>query len=308
MSLDHLTPFHDSRQKGDDAADRDQTLANLRGQIALAADCLQDLRILLGVTVALLFGFEDVMGDLVDVGAGALQNVGAAVDHGVEQFHQHHFAGDAGRAGPRQLVLDQRERFRFIVTHGHQAMAGEDEGDGRGTRHIGVGMAHQRRGHVARAALDIEPAGNLDLLHVLPGRDRDPGQPLHRMVLFRRRLHQVDPDRGFRQRRRVRDMDLLEGGFRGYVHREHGQLRNGAQIIPSGTQRDSDKCFMTGELTAGPHLWRQGGGSVALIRRRRHPCLETDPKPQNLRQKSHRQPPAVPNGYASTGIIAGFCR
>src|SRR6185369_2663267 len=42
--------------------------------------------------------------------------------------------------------------------------------------------------------------------------------------------------------------------------------------VPSGTKRDSDKRLMTGVLTAGPHLWRQGGGSVALIRRQRHPC------------------------------------
>ena len=42
--------------------------------------------------MAVAFGLEDVVGDLIDIGAGALQNVGAAVDHRVEQFHQHHFA------------------------------------------------------------------------------------------------------------------------------------------------------------------------------------------------------------------------
>ena len=136
----------------------------------------------------------------VDVAAGALQNIGVAVDHRVEQFHQHHLAGDAGRAGARQLVLHQRERLRLVVAHRHQAMAGEDEGHRRGPRIVGVGCAHQRRRHVARAVLDIEPAGDLDLLHVLPGRHRDPGQPLHRLVLRRGRLDQVDPDRTLRQR------------------------------------------------------------------------------------------------------------
>jgi len=38
------------------------------------------------------------MGDLIDLGAGALQNVGAAVDHRVQQFHQHHFARYPGHA------------------------------------------------------------------------------------------------------------------------------------------------------------------------------------------------------------------
>jgi hypothetical protein len=63
---------------------------------------------------------------------------------------------------------------------------------------------------------------------------------------------------------------------------------------------------MTGVLTAGPHLWRRSGGVMALIRQQHHPCPEINQKPQNLRQKSHSQPSAVPNGYASTGIIAGF--
>ena len=85
--------------------------------------------------------------------------------------------------GARQLVFHQQERPRLVIAHGHQAMAGEDEGHRRGARIIGVGRAHQRRRHVARAVLDIEPAGNLDFLHVLPGRHRDPGQPLHRLVL-----------------------------------------------------------------------------------------------------------------------------
>ncbi len=187
-------------------------------------------------------------------------------------------------------------------------MAGENEGHGRGAGHVGVGVAHQRRGHVARAVLDIEPAGNLDFLHILPGRDRDPGQPLDRVVLRRRRLYQIDPDRGFRQCRRVGDLSLPEGGFRGDVHREHEQLRNGAQVVPSGTKRDSGKRFMTGALTGYPHLWRRSGGGMAWIRQQHQLCPEINQKSQNLRQKSHSQPSAVPNSCASTGIIAGFCR
>jgi hypothetical protein len=173
-------------------------------KIPLAADRDQDLGVSLGLAVARAFGLEDVVGDLIDLGAGALQNVGAAVDHRVQQFHQHHFARYARHARARQLVLDQGKRLRLVVAHGDQAVTGQDEGDGRRFRHVGVGLAHQRRGHVAGAVLDIEPAGNLDFLHVFPGRHRDPGQPLDRAVLLHRRVQQVDPDRIVRQSRRIR--------------------------------------------------------------------------------------------------------
>ncbi len=66
------------------------------------------------------FGLEDGMADRVDVGADALQNVGATVDHRVEQFQQHDLAVDAGSSAARQLVLHQHERFRQVVAHRHQ--------------------------------------------------------------------------------------------------------------------------------------------------------------------------------------------
>src|SRR5713101_5892702 len=93
------------------------------------------------------------------------------------------------------------------------AMPGEHEGYRRGARILGVGGAHQRGRHIARAVLDIEPAGNLDLLHVLAGRHRDPGQPFHRLVLRRGRFHKVDPDRALRQRGEIGLGDFLQRGF-----------------------------------------------------------------------------------------------
>ncbi len=217
--------FHHRRQEGDDPADRDQALPDLRDQIPLAADRDQDLGISLGLAVARAFRLEDVVGNLIDFGAGALQNVGAAVDHRVQQFHQHHFARDPRHAGAGQLVLDEGKRLWLVVAHRDQAVTGQDEGDGRRFRHIGVGLAHQRRGHVTGAVLDIEPAGNLDLLHVFPGRHRDPGQPLNRAVLLHRGVQQVDPDRIVRQQCRLGGQQLLQGGFGGNKHRKHGQLR-----------------------------------------------------------------------------------
>jgi hypothetical protein len=63
---------------------------------------------------------------------------------------------------------------------------------------------------------------------------------------------------------------------------------------------------MTGILTARPHLWRRGGGSVAAIRQQRYPCPKINRKPQNLRQKSHSWRLAARNKRLSTGIMASF--
>ena len=209
-----LGPFDALGAGGDERhhpPDRDQTLAHLGGEIALAADRDQDIGVTLGMPGARrALGFENIVADGIHVAAGALQNVGVAIDHRVEQFHQHRFAGDAGRAGARQLVLHQHERLRLVIAHRHQAMAGEDEGHRGGARILGVGRAHQGGRHVARAVLDIEPAGNLDLLHVLPGRHRDPGEPLHGLVLRRRRFYEINPDRVLRQRDEIGGSDLLQ--------------------------------------------------------------------------------------------------
>ncbi|MGY4421634.1 hypothetical protein ACVWY2_004083 [Bradyrhizobium sp. JR6.1] len=114
--------------------------------------------------------------------------------------------------------------FRQVVAHRDQPMAGQDEGDRRGARHIGVGLAHQRCGHVAGAVLDIEPAGDLDLLHVFPGRNRDPREPLDGTILLDGRVHQVDPDRRLRQHAEVGGGGLLEGKIGGNEHRQHHGL------------------------------------------------------------------------------------
>src|SRR4051794_6825647 len=48
------------------------------------------------------------------------------------------------------------------------------------------------------------------------------------------------------------------------------------------TGRDSGKRLMTGALTPHPHLWRWGGGSVAVIRQQRQPRPKINLKPENL--------------------------
>jgi len=59
------------------------------------------------------------------------------------QFQQHGLAIGAGRDAARQLVLDQHEWFRRIVTHRNEAMIGEDEGHRRNPRRL-VSAAHIR--------------------------------------------------------------------------------------------------------------------------------------------------------------------
>ena len=145
--------------------------------------------------------------------------IGGAVDHGIEQIHQHGFAGDCGRAASRELVVDHRERARLVVAHGDQPVAGENEGDRRGLRRRRVGLAHQRRGHVARAILDVEPAGDLDLLHFLARRHGDAEPALDQLVFAGRRVDEIEPDRVLRHlavRRRpvCRSSDASRSGRR----------------------------------------------------------------------------------------------
>ena len=178
------------RQKRQQAADRDLAFAHLGGEIALAAERLE--HVIIGRRRHLVVRFENRMRDLVDLRPDALQDVGGPVDHRVEQIHQHRLARHFGRARARQFLLDNGERTRLVVAHGGEAMAGEDKGD-RGGLGRGVRLAHQRRRHVAGAVLDIEPAGDLDLLHFFARRHRDAEKLLDQIVFLHGRRDQIDP-------------------------------------------------------------------------------------------------------------------
>src|SRR5262245_13170440 len=102
------------------------------------------------------FGFEYRMGYLVDLCADPLENIGRAVNHGVEQFHKHGFTARPRWTHSTEFVSNDCERARLVVTHGDEPMSRQNEGNGRRLRGISVGLAHQGRGHVARAVLDIE--------------------------------------------------------------------------------------------------------------------------------------------------------
>src|SRR5262249_53052726 len=79
--------------------------------------------------------------------------------------------------------------------HGDGPVAGEDERPRRGQRRVGFRLAHQGRGHVARAVLHIETARDLDLLHLLARRDRDADRAFDQLVLPLVRRDEIEPHR-----------------------------------------------------------------------------------------------------------------
>ena len=162
------------------------------------------------------------MRDRVDFGADAFLNVGRAIDHRVEQIHHDDFAGYLGRAGARQFMLDDSEGPRVVIAHGAQPMFRQDEGYRRGLRGRGVGLAHQRRGHVARAVLDIEAAGDLDLLHFLARRHRDAQELFDQLVFRHRRRDQIDPYRLAGKAAPGSTSNSFKRCAEGNVDREHG--------------------------------------------------------------------------------------
>jgi len=65
------------------------------------------------------------------------------------------------------------------------------------------GLAHQGRRPVAGAVSDIEAAGDFDLRMSSRVGTADPAEPLHRPVLRRGRIDQVDPERSLGRGRKV---------------------------------------------------------------------------------------------------------
>jgi hypothetical protein len=61
-----------------------------------------------------------------------------------------------------------------------------------------------------------------------------------------------------------------------------------------------------GALTPDPHLRRSGGRDVAAIRHRRAVCPKMSQKVKNLRQKRHRNRPALRDKHLSSGIMTDF--
>ena len=184
-------------------------------------------------------------------------------------------AGDRRRAGARELVRDQRERLRLVVAHRDQLVAGQDEGDRRGFRRGGVGLAHQRRRHVARAVLQIEPARDLDLLHLLARRHRDAERAFEQLVLGdaseSRGRTRPRPPEWCRLRRSPGVREKCRAGDRRTASARHGRQDS---LLPSApARRASTEEIMTaaGAMLGAvrPRLLRSARSACAAWRARR---------------------------------------
>ncbi len=130
---------------------------------------------------------------LVDLVLDALDEVGHTVNDGL---HEPHHDGGSGGAEGIALVDPlhvEREGLGLGVAHGHQAVAGEDEGDRRRLRDRLVDVVGDRCGHEISAALRIEAVRGLDLPHFGARRDIDAECFLDEAVLLLRGLQKVEP-------------------------------------------------------------------------------------------------------------------
>ena len=151
------------------------------------------------------------MRDLVNIGADAFENIRGAVDHRIEDVHHYGLAVRTfGGHVARQPVGNDREGLRLVVAHRDQPVTRQNERNRGGFRALGIRLAHQRRGHVARAVFDVEPAGDLDLQHLFTGRNRDAECALDQLVFRERRGDEINPDRAFGKFGAVIDRHLLK--------------------------------------------------------------------------------------------------
>jgi hypothetical protein len=172
----------------------DQTLAHLGGQIVPAAEAPQNvLEVAAGARSAGLP--EHVVRDLVDFEPDALEHVRHPIDQGVEQPGQHRVAAPIRPGRALAAGSEQRERLRLGVAHRDQAVARQNEGDRGRLRMLRLGLGDDGVGHVQSAVLLVQAARELDLLHLLPGRDPDVEQALDPALFVVGRRYQVEPDR-----------------------------------------------------------------------------------------------------------------
>ena len=109
----------DLRQEREHASHADQTLARLRRQIVAAAEADQDLLIVAaGRRIAV--GAENLLRQRVDFAADLLQNVGRAIDDGLEQAHQDDIAARPQIDLTLGAIGEGVERLRLGVAHRHK--------------------------------------------------------------------------------------------------------------------------------------------------------------------------------------------
>ena len=114
----------------------------------------------------------------LDLRLDALDEIGEPVDDRLQQADQDGGAALEVRLGAVAARHIDGEGPRLRIAHGDEALAGEDEGDGRRPRLPLLGLIQQGRGHEIRAVLLIEAARRLDLLLLLARRHVELERPL----------------------------------------------------------------------------------------------------------------------------------
>ena len=133
------------------------------------------------------------MRERVDVGLNPLENVGNPVDGRIENPGEHLLAARTGQAVPTRFRCEMTKGRRLRIAQGQQAMAGENEGDGNDLRHGRIGLRHHGRRHVDGVVFHIEPARDLDFLHVLFGRHIEAELDVDEGHFLFGRVQEVDP-------------------------------------------------------------------------------------------------------------------
>src|SRR5919198_393429 len=161
---------------------------------ALLADLLQEDIEAPGPCRATAFDVEDRVRYLLGLELKPLDQIRLTIDYGLKQAEQHAHCGVTGRVALGRSAEEERECFRFGVTHGQKARVGEDEGD-RGDLRIGrVRLVEDRRRHEVGAGLLIEPARSLDFGHLFSRRHRKAQPLLDESLLFLTRVEEVEPN------------------------------------------------------------------------------------------------------------------
>ena len=142
------------------------------------------------------------------------QDVGGTIDDGVEQLHQHRLARRAGRTHAGELMADVMNGSAPIVAHGDQPVPDRMKVTAVVFGTSVSGLAHQGRGHVTRAVLHVEAAGDLDLLHPLRVGTAMPDLALDQLVFLLGRTDEIEPNGVFRDVAIRRHRNAFEARYR----------------------------------------------------------------------------------------------
>ena len=129
-----------------DAPDPEQAVADLRGEIAAAADPPEDDAKIGGGArrAAIAAGFdragpEKPMRHIVELCGDAFENIGDAIDDRIHQASKRLMWGRVHSLG------GGRERGRRLKTHRDEVLRRQNKADRRRLRIVGSGAVHQRR-------------------------------------------------------------------------------------------------------------------------------------------------------------------